>query len=127
MCDNTSHHEAAGDVWLENIVEGAVGEVAAAVGEHGRHVAQALLVAAAAPERHRGLRLVMLGLVVLRARRVEQAAQRHGSVVVDWVAGVSDQPGEVLRLTDKKGDIPLETFHIEKKTICKSISSRWNR
>lgn len=98
MCNKATYHEATSDVWLENVVEGAVGEVAALVGEDGRYVAQALLVVAAALHRHRGLRLVPLGLVLRCARGVEQAAQRQSSVVVGWIARVSDQPGVVLRL-----------------------------
>lgn len=127
MRDNASYHEAASDVWLENVVEGAVGEVAAVVGEDGRHVAQTLLVPTAAPDRHRGLRLGQLGLVLLCARGVEQAAHRQSSVVVGWIARVSDQPRVVLRLTDTQGDIPLDTFNIDKKTCCKLVSSRWKR
>lgn len=109
MCDNARYHEAASDVWLENVIEGAVGEVAAVVGEDGRYVAQALLVVAAAPHRHRGLRLVPLGLVLLRARGVEQAAQRQGSAVVGWIARVSDQPRVVLRLRHTDG---IESFRM---------------
>lgn len=115
MCDFASYHEATSDVWLENVVEGAVGEVAAVVGEDEGHVAQALLVVAAAPDRHRGLRLVPPGLVMLRARRVKQAAHHQSSAVVGWVARVSDRPGVVLRLTDTQGDIPLDTSNIKQK------------
>lgn len=113
LCDVASYHEAASDVWLENVIKGAVGEVAAVVGEDGRHVAQALLVVAAAPDRHRGLRLVAPGLVRLSARGVEQAARRQSSAVVGWVAWVSDRLGVVLRLTHTHG----ETFHWKLTTV----------
>lgn len=71
-----SYHEATGDIGLENVIEGALGEVAAVEGEDRRHVAQAVFIMPTPLDFHRGHRVVRLGFVLFRARRVEYAVQR---------------------------------------------------
>lgn len=69
------YHEAAADIWLEDLVEGALGEGTAVEREDPGDVAQAVVVVSAALYRHRGLSVVGVGLVLSRTRRAEYAAE----------------------------------------------------
>lgn len=85
-----SYHEAAGDIWLEDLIKGALGEGAAVEGEDLRHVAQAVFIVSTALYRQRGLGIVGAGSVLCRTRRVEYSVQLYRCTVVCRIAGVSD-------------------------------------
>lgn len=52
------YHEATADIWLEDFIEGALGEGAAVEGEDLRHVAHTVLIISAALYCQRGLGVV---------------------------------------------------------------------
>ncbi len=70
-----SYQEAAGDIWLEDFIKGALGEGAAAEGEDLGHVAHTVFIMSAALYCQRGLGVVGAGFVLCCTRRAEYTVQ----------------------------------------------------
>lgn len=98
-----SYHETSGDIWLKDVIKGALGENAAFKGKDLRQVAHTVLVMPATAYCQRGLGVVVLCFVLFRTRRIKDGVHLDGCTVIRRIAGMNDGSGVTLRLRQRKG------------------------